>query len=286
MSDKMITEDELEKYDDAEFDNEEFDDAGDFEEDEDFEEDGQILAEFEQSAEEYEEFFNGVLGAAAGRDTDGVPNCTASLAIDVVGAENVVETKANALIGEGELNFTYSGGCMVVIADFRKSATVEFESMIRVCQDFFDDDMAEKEKSISLTVFPKPLGGDFVILMSDLAYYVGLETENGKRLIMCFDNDSTEIVPVNIDFEKMLAEADAEDEAEYRELEQEFFELKKKQHELENSIYLDSIKRYATSGEDLLDGGADDRHNEQDEQGGDADDTSDKATRRGLRIVK
>lgn len=254
----MSTADEnLDIYEDNDYENDSFEDD-DFNVDEEYDKDISD-EEFEKQAKEALEFFNDVIYIAGGVDDDGIPNSSAALAIDVIGESGDIETKENFMIGEGELNFFHSGGCMVVTADFKKRATVEFNGMMNVCSKWFENYRQnevpygeEAKESITFTVFPKLLEGTHVIVLSGLAFYMGFDSENGKRLVMCFDNVLTKIVPVDVDYKGMLKDAEEEVRAEEEALENEFFALKEEEEKINNEYFTETIKSYYRDGSDIM----------------------------------
>lgn len=149
-----------------------------------------------------------------GRDVNGFPLSASAVSIDeVMEKENKAITVNNAIMDQGAVTLSMSGGCIVADISFGKESKPQYESA-RLLTERWIQEIGSREKDnqiLSMTVTPLLMQGSFFLVLTDLAYASGFETGEGFRLILAFDNDRTiPVVSDEIDIDAMIREIDSE----------------------------------------------------------------------------
>ena len=163
--------------------------------------------------ERYELPWDQLLHLINGRDVNGFPLSASAVSIDeVIEKENKAITVNNAIMDQGAVALSMSGGCIVADISFGKESRPQYESARLLTKRWLQEiESEEKNRQIlSMTVTPLLLQGTFFLVLTDLVYASGFETREGFRLVLAFDNDRTiPVVSDEVDIDAMIREIDS-----------------------------------------------------------------------------
>ena len=199
-----------------------------------------------------------------GVDEDGKARSAGSLTITKVNGmyeksedeiqEKDVKTVKEVTVGGSTINMFVQGGCAVVEIDMPAQFAFEYRNMMEILSKWFKDiDNPEYDDHLlTFSVVPLILGGQITLLFQNIAYYSGIRTDDGYKLIMCFDNTATEYYEIEgIDYRAIQMAIEDELRQEEEIIAQQLIEAEnelKKIKEEENP-YLQNLK--AQYGSDL-----------------------------------
>lgn len=157
--------------------------------------------------------YDEILGVISGRDEVGAPNSAATLSIDEIISERDVKSINNVIFDNAEITIYTYGGCAVLEVDFPYNSLPSYKRAMALCQEWFNEieDKEHDNRILSLTLVPLRLLGKIFLLFRNLVYYTGNSTSNGSRLILCFDNNVTNILETeDINYREIFASVEAE----------------------------------------------------------------------------
>ena len=197
--------------------------------------------------EKFKITFNDIVKVANGRDETDAPCSSATLSIDEI-EENETKNIQEVFFKEAEINLFYSGGCIVCQADFPITSSFEYHQALNMCKDWMIHmpENMDNNKLLSLTLVPHLLMGEIILFFNELVYYSGHQVDKCFRLILCFNNESTQVFETeDIDYEEIIKNVNLELNEEENQILEEIEEIEKetKDIENENNIYNQFIQK-------------------------------------------
>lgn len=203
---------------------------------------------------EYKLKFENIVKLSNGMDESDLPCATATLAIDEIISNDKVNNITSLFLKDAEINMFFSGGCMVVQVDFPFTSNYEYYRSLDICKQYFDEITKFENNYLTLTVVPYKLLGEIVVLLCDLVYFTEIKKDNGFRLLMCFNNESTQVYNTDeIDYQDIVKQVDEELDEEENKLVEEInrVEQETKEIEKENNIYAQSVKEQYNNAQQI-----------------------------------
>lgn len=154
-----------------------------------------------------------IFAASRGIDRAGNPMSTAALSIDDIKDPEHPVAISNQVIANGIFDIHVSGGCAVIIIDFLKEDSNEFESIKRTV-DAWMANLQNPEKDtqvLTLTMIPLIFQGMLFIVYNNLVFTDSYVADDYCRLILCFDNMATvPVVSDEIDYRQIFQDVEME----------------------------------------------------------------------------
>ncbi len=153
--------------------------------------------------------FSDIIKIADGIGVDGRTKSTGSLNINEIDGfkdmtqeelENIDESKVKTvkqiILTQSVFNIYVSGGCAVLDIDIPVQSGLEYRSVMDACSGWFNraNDSKYDNQFLSFTLVPLLLGGQITIVFQELVYYSGIQTDEGFKVILCFDGNLTNCV--------------------------------------------------------------------------------------------
>ena len=183
-----------------------------------------------------------------GADKNGIPVSAGTLAIDKMISPQKLQTLSNIVLEGGVFHIHASGGCAVVVIDFKPENIAVAKRAGSLCDEWFRDinNPNGDNHYLTLTIVPLLLSGSLYIVYNQLVFKEFRETETGSRLILAFDNTATTPVVTDIDVKALELEVYDELRKEEEDLlesiakgEKELEKLQKK----ESNPYLETVEQ-------------------------------------------
>lgn len=218
--------------------------------------------------------YEDLLLVSSGVDDEGVPVSLATITIDKVVGDDEQYGEKTITLDKAVMNFFYSGGCLVIQADFASDGGYEYARAVAIMQEFLENaNDAEyiNNHFFGVVVVPMFLAGQVTIVMQDLVYFTGMDLpDNEKRLIMCFNDLESQVVYAgeSVDMKEIENSLRAQIERQIARMDDEIAAINKEIEEANNyNPYQQSLKEQfdRMPGEGL-------HHNGEDEYGYDDDD--------------
>lgn len=198
-----------------------------------------VLNENTEEIEEVELQFEDLIILATGMGENDVPNSTALLTIEELTDKESLSKIKEVIIDEGSFAYAINGGCAVVEIIFKKQNTFQYKKTCDICETWIENSNNKEyeNKIISLTVMPTIVKGEIVISFENLVYYLGIRDKDENRIIMCFDNNLTNIFETGLDYQNIKKQVELEDLNEERELDEKIFQTEEEIKKLEDEIF-------------------------------------------------
>jgi PHD/YefM family antitoxin component YafN of YafNO toxin-antitoxin module len=217
---------------------------------------------------------------ACGRDESGLPNSTATLAVNQIESEDVAHTLSQIIISNADFQMYISGGAAAIQMDFRLAETFEYNRAIAICSEWLQNlnNPEYDNQHLSLVVTPTVLCGEIFFMFTNLIYFMGVNIENGYRLVLVFDNNESELYTTDeVDYKAMEAAIEAELRHEEDELDNQILAIEKELKEARaQNPYAEAIQ----ARQDALIRGETDDEDDDDEDEDDDDGDGDHPTHR------
>lgn len=194
-----------------------------------------------KNVEEVELNFDDLLILSTGKDENGIPNSTAILSIEELVDGEKLKRRKEVVIDEGSFGYAIEGGCAVIEIVFDKQNTNQYKRVCDICDAWITnaDSKEYENRLISLVIMPRVVEGQLVINLEGLVYYLGIAESDESRVILCFDNNRTNIFETDIDYKEIQKQVELEIYSEEKELDIKIAETENEIKRLEEENYYD-----------------------------------------------
>jgi hypothetical protein len=159
-----------------------------------------------------------------------------------------IDTEKEIQLSSAIYTVYYSGGAVVLTADFNPDYHLLFQEAVDACEEYLqhkgEDETDIQTKQMELTLAPVMLKGKASLVFRDLVFASGTELSNHKlRLTLVYNNLETKLYQTDVDMDQINNLIEMELEQTDRIYDEELANLQEQIEEAERDTYFDDALR-------------------------------------------